>query len=237
MFSMCTYCVLQGTDLSLLAHWDRDCMRTREVSNSYQHIATLRVCVVLYAHCVTWLPCAHSVHFLYVFVFKCVHIVACCAMQVLPCGALYVCVCVCACAHLKLFCTIRPDAGQNEHGPPVMALAKLKQHTQDIRTRDTHWQMLSHTHTNEHTSTSWPNYTEMRNEMETNLPREPANLEGLKDTLAHRTHTHLHTYVSGYLEYQNIMFRYDIIWKRNLSAQVKPYLTLSKLCHCIKLVW
>lgn len=145
--------------------------------------------------------------------------------------------CMCACVHLKLFCTIRPDAGQNEHGPPVMALAKLKQHTQDIRTRDTHWQMLSHTHTNEHTSTSWPNYTEMRNEMETNLPREPANLEGLKDTLAHRTHTHLHTYVSGYLDYQNIMFRYDIIWKRNLSAQIKPYLTLSKLCHCIKLVW
>lgn len=55
--------------------------------------------------------------------------------------------CMCACVHLKLFCTIRPDAGQNEHGPPVMALAKLKQHTQDIRTRDTHWQMLSHTHT------------------------------------------------------------------------------------------
>lgn len=69
----------------------------------------------------------------------------------------------------------------------------------------------------------------MRNEMETNLPREPANLEGLKDTLAHRTHTHLHTYVSGYLDYQNIMFRYDIIWKRNLSQAISYTVKIMSL--------
>lgn len=60
------------------------------------------------------------------------------------------CLCVYVCAHLKLFCNIRPDAGPNEHGPPVMALAKLKQHTQDTRTQQAHWQMLSHTHMHTH---------------------------------------------------------------------------------------
>lgn len=155
------------------------------------------------------------------------------------CSLVVLCTCafVCVRAHISNCSVPYGQTPAKMNTDPLWWLWPSWNNTQDIRTQDTHWQMLSHTHTNEHTSTSWPNYTEMRNEMETNLPREPANLEGLKDTLAHRTHTHLHTYVSGYLDYQNIMFRYDIIWKRNLSAQVKAYLTLSKLCHCIKLVW
>lgn len=56
-----------------------------------------------------------------------------------------------------------------------------------------HIHVKTHTHTNTHLSTSWPNYTEMRNEMETNLPREPANLEELKDTLTYFCKGLLHT--------------------------------------------
>ncbi len=49
----------------------------------------------------------------------------------------------------------------------------------------------------------------MRNEMETNLPREPANLEGLKDTLTHRTHTHLQCIVTPIVK--NIMCQVEFI--------------------------
>lgn len=97
--SLHTYCVLQETDLSLLAHWDRDCIRTREVSNSYQHIAALHAYVCLfYTHTVLH-GCFFSHTTFCTFVLKVcvsVHSVACCAMQVLPCDAFfYVCVGVC----------------------------------------------------------------------------------------------------------------------------------------------
>lgn len=163
------------------------------------------------------------------------HAVQCKCSLVVLCTCAFVCVCV-RTSQTVLYHTARRRPKWTRTPCDGFGQAETT-HTRYTHTRHTLANAVTHTHTNEHTSTSWPNYTEMRNEMETNLPREPANLEGLKDTLAHRTHTHLHTYVSGYLDYQNIMFRYDIIWKRNLSAQVKPYLTLSKLCHCIKLVW
>ena len=74
---MYTHCALQETDLSVRAHCDRDCIRTREISNSYQHIAALHVCM-----CVCMCVCsvctvfnvspalAFSYHFLYLFVLK-----------------------------------------------------------------------------------------------------------------------------------------------------------------------
>lgn len=76
----------------------------------------------------------------------------------------------------------------------------------------------------------------MRNEMETNLPREPANLEGLKDTLAHRTHTHLHTYVSGYLDYQNIMFRYYMEAQFKRTSQAISYTVKIMSLHQTRVV-
>lgn len=58
-----------------------------------------------------------------------VHTVARWAEPVLPRDAPPVGACACTCKNLKLFGTIRPDAGPNEYGPPVTALAKLKPHT------------------------------------------------------------------------------------------------------------
>lgn len=75
--------------------------------------------------------------------------------------------CVCA---LKLFCTIRPDAGPNEHRPPVMALAKLKQHTQNELIQQT---TLANAVTHNHTYTYMQRHTLTQKHTHTCPPADP----------------------------------------------------------------
>ncbi len=155
MCSMYTYCVLQGTDLSLLAHWDRDCIRTREVSNSYQHIAALHVCAcvfVLYAHCAMWLQCSPSYHFLYVFVFK--FVLVCTLLHAVQrkCSLVMLFECVFVCVRTSqtvLYHTARRRPKWTRTPCDGFGQAETT-HTQDIRTWQARWQMLSHTHIHTH---------------------------------------------------------------------------------------
>lgn len=172
--------------------------RLHEDAWSFQQLPAQRcpvcisVCVfVMQAHCVmAWNSSARS-HYT-VCMCLCLNMRKLFPAGQCKCSLVVLSECVCVfmfvCLYLKLFRTIRTDDSQNEHGPPVMALVRLKQYTQEMwRT-----QTVLHSHTQTHTSTSWPNYTEMRNEMETNLPRKPVNLKELKDT--HRIHILLHTH-------------------------------------------
>lgn len=149
---MCTYCVLQETDLSLLAHWDRDCIRTREVSSSYQHIAPLHVyvCVFdLYTHCITRLQCCLSDTTFCTFVVKVcvsVHIVACCAMQVLPCDAF---LCLCGCLHISNCFVPYGQTPAQMNTDPLRWLWPSWNNTQKI-----------HTHNDKHIGKCRPTYTQ-----------------------------------------------------------------------------
>lgn len=186
------------------------------------------VCVcVLLAPCVMCFQCSLSYHFLYMFVFKFVlvctllHAVQSKCSLVMLFQRVFVWLCMCT-FQTVLYHTARRRPKWTRTPCDGFGQAETT-HTRYTHTTST----LTNAGTHAHTSTSWPNYTEMRNEMETNLPREPANLERLKDTLTYRAHIHIHVYSQLHYKKHYVSSEVDIIWK--CKPQIKFYLIDRKI--------
>lgn len=157
---MYAYCVLQGTDLSPLAHWDRDCIRAREVSNSYQHI-TERACMCALTHVRARSVCTqcqaapeHSYLFLCALLLK--FVLVCTLMHAVQCKCSLVMLCVYVCVSELTCVSVCTSNCFVPYGqtPAQMNIDPLwwfgqAEKIQKICTWHAQWQMpsLPHTHT------------------------------------------------------------------------------------------